>query len=208
MRAHPLTLALYWLLLGGLYIFGELAGEVYEREGFFFDGPILAWLSARQSPALTWLARAFSLLGSVYGLAPLGIGIALYLWRRSRRSLRFLIFGAGGAVALDYLFKIIFSRARPALYPQLSPVGGYSFPSGHAVASTAFFLSLYFIARRLWPRFSPLIGVLGLLLTLGVSLSRPYLQVHFPSDIIAGWALAAAWVLGLRFWYLHVPEPS
>lgn len=203
---------LYWaLLLGALYLFGSLAGEVYEREGFFFDGPLLTFLDTHQTPALTAAAQFFSFVGSVYLLGPLGLllvaTLVAWLGRRSRRTVIFLVLGAGGAVALNYLFKAVFARTRPELYPQLSPVGGYSFPSGHTMASTAFFLTLYLILRQLRPRLAPAVGALGLLLSVAipvaVGVSRMYLQVHYPSDVLAGWALSSAWVLGVRLWYVR-----
>jgi membrane-associated phospholipid phosphatase len=193
---------LYWgALLGALYAFVELAEEVYEKEGFFFDQPILTWLNVHQSPPLTALFVALSFVGSVFVLGPLTLALVAALWQRSRRAAVFLVLGLGGAVALNYTVKALLARARPDLFPQLSPVGGFAFPSGHTMASTGFFLTLYLIVRRVAPRRQGLAATLGLLLMLGIGLSRNYLQVHYPSDVLAGWALSSAWVLGVNLWY-------
>ena len=193
---------LYWgALLGGLYAFVELAEEVYEKEGFFFDQPVLTWLNVHQSAPLTALFIALSFVGSVFVLGPLTLALVAALWPRSRRAAVFLVLGLGGAVALNYTVKALLARARPDLFPQLSPVGGFAFPSGHTMASTGFFLTLYLIVRRVAPRWQGLAATLGLLLTLGIGLSRNYLQVHYPSDVLAGWALLSAWVLGVNLWY-------
>ncbi len=193
---------LYWgALLGALYAFVELAEEVYEKEGFSFDQPILTWLNSHQSPPLTTLFLALSFIGSVFFLGPLTLALVAALWQRSQRSAVFLILGVGGAVALNFAFKALLARVRPDLFPQLSPVGGFAFPSGHTMASTGFFLTLFLIVRRLAPRWQGVAATVGLLLTLGIGLSRNYLQVHYPSDVLAGWALSSAWVLGVNLPY-------
>lgn len=189
------------ILFGALYLFGELAGDVYERERIAFDAPILTWLDGVQTPALTTAAHFLSFVGSVYVLAPVGLLLAVFLWRRVRRAAIFFMLAFGGAVALNLAAKALFARVRPDLFTSLSPTTNYSFPSGHTMGSTAFFLALYLIARHLAPRSRWWIGLGGLVLTLGISLSRPYLQVHYPSDILAGWALSVAWVLGVNLWY-------
>jgi membrane-associated phospholipid phosphatase len=200
-RIHP-SLLLYWgALLATLYAFAELAGDVYERERIGFDVPILNWFHAITTPPLTALALTLSFIGSVYILAPAMLIVVLWLWRVSKRSALFFVLGFGGAVMLNFAAKAFFARLRPDLFAQLSPENSFSFPSGHTMGSTAFFLSLYFVIRQHAPKWQWLAAVLGLLLTLGISLSRPYLQVHYPSDILAGWALSTLWVLGVNLWY-------
>lgn len=193
---------LYWgALLGSLHAFVELAEEVYEKEGFFFDQPILTWLNSHQSTPLTTLFLALTFIGSVFFLGPLTLALVAALWRRSQRSAVFLVLGVGGAVALNYVFKAVLARVRPGLFPRLSPASGFAFPSGHTMASTGFFLTLYLIVRRVAPRWQGVTATVGFLLTLGIGVSRNYLQVHYPSDVLAGWALSSAWVLGVNLWY-------
>lgn len=198
----PPVLLLYWgVLLAALYLFAKLAGEVYEQERFAFDASLLTWFHSIVSPPLTGLALGLSYVGSIYGLAPPTLVLMALLWRRSRRAVVFVALSLGGAVALNLTVKAFFARLRPDLFAQLSPETSFSFPSGHTMASTALFLSLFLVVRQLWPRWQCLSAGSGLLLTLGISLSRPYLQVHYPSDILAGWALSSAWVLGVNLWY-------
>ncbi|MBS1137328.1 MAG: phosphoesterase pA-phosphatase-like protein [Proteobacteria bacterium] len=137
--------------------------------------------------AVTWL-------GSLAVLLPL----ALLLWwrRRGERSASFVALALIGASALGHLVKLIAARPRPDLYPPLVPMPeDWSFPSAHAVQVTAFAL-----AWLLRPGTSP--GRIEIVVFLAaaalVGVSRPYLQVHFPSDVIAGAILAALWVLLLR----------
>lgn len=198
----PKHFLFYWgLLLGALYLFTELAEDVYQQEGFFFDQPLLTWLSIHQSPTLTSLALSLSFSGSAYVLTPLTLLLLAVLWRVSRREALFFVLAFGGAVALNLATKALFARPRPEFFPQIAPEASFSFPSGHTMASTAFFLALYLIARRHAPRYRWLVAALSLAMVLGISLSRPYLQVHYPSDIAAGWTLSSAWVLLVNAYY-------
>jgi membrane-associated phospholipid phosphatase len=200
-RPHP-SLLFYWGgLLALLYVFAELAGDVYEHERIRFDAPLLGWFHGIVTPPLTTLAFVLSFIGSVYVLAPGMLLIMLALWRVSKRSVIFFVTAFGGAVALNFAAKAFFARLRPDLFAQLSPEKSFSFPSGHTMASTAFFLALYFLVRQHAPKWQWLAAFVGLLFTLSISLSRPYLQVHYPSDILAGWALSTLWVLGVNVWY-------
>ena len=106
-----------------------------------------------------------------------------------------------GALALNVGAKLLFARVRPDLFTPLEPALGYSFPSGHAMLSAAFGVAFFVVVRRQFPHWQVLAGTAALLFVLGISLSRPYLQVHYPSDILAGWALSCAWVLGLGLWF-------
>ncbi len=200
-RLHP-ALLLYWAgLLAAFYLFSELADEVYEQERLEFDEPILTWFHSIVSPPLTTVALTLSFIGSVYVLTPALFIILVWLWRVSKRSSLFFFISFVGAVGLNYAAKAFFGRVRPDLFAQLSPEDYFSFPSGHAMGSSAFFLGVYFVVRQHAPKWQWLAAVGGFILTVGISLSRPYLQVHYPSDILAGWALSTLWVLGVNLWY-------
>ena len=196
------SLLAYWACLGGaLYLFAELAGEVSEHEGFFFDAPILSWFAAHQTFKLVSTAQALSLLFAPVMLALVSAGIAIALGKKHLRDSLFLALSLGGATLLNVFFKLFFERLRPSVAERLTPAPGFLFPSGHAMASAAFSLGLYLLIRRLYPRYQWGIAFVGVLLTFLVGLSRLDLQVHYPSDVLAGWALAVAWVLGVNLWY-------
>ena len=159
-----------------------------------WDHAGLALAHAARVPWLDALFTAVTWLGSLAVLLPL----ALLLWwrRRGERSASFVALALIGASALGHLVKLIAARPRPDLYPPLVPMPeDWSFPSAHAVQVTAFAL-----AWLLRPGTSP--GRIEIVIFLAaaalVGVSRPYLQVHFPSDVIAGAILAALWVLLLR----------
>lgn len=102
-----------------------------------------------------------------------------------------------GERGLNLAGKYFFARPRPHLFPQLAPEHDFSFPSGHTMASLALVLGLFWLLEG-DPKASRLALLLGLPWALGVALSRLYLQVHYPSDVLAGWALTLAWFFGLR----------
>ncbi|MEZ0321414.1 MAG: phosphatase PAP2 family protein [Thermus sp.] len=193
-----------WLLLGGFYgllvgslaLFVELAEDVYRKEGFAFDGAILAGFHRHQSPLGDALALALTQTASPPAVI-LGV-LALLLWAyRRRRPWPILLIFLGGSEALNLLAKVFFARSRPHLFPQLTPESDYSFPSGHTMASLALVLALYWALEDRPALAAPAL-LLGLAWALMVASSRLYLQVHYPSDVLAGWALTTAWFLGLR----------
>jgi len=193
------TLGLWLALAALLAVFIAFAQDVYQHEGFAFDAPLLGWLHALARPRLTALARALSAIGEppVVGTATALVVMALLLARRWRRALAFAL-EVGGAAALTLVGKAFFARPRPTLYPHMVVETNYSFPSGHATGDLAFYLALHLLAWHTLPGRWRWIGVAGLLLALVIGASRPYLQVHYPSDILAGWAFGAAWVLGVH----------
>lgn len=195
--APPWLLGLLFLSLLG---FGGLAEDVYEREGFFFDGPVLTFLHAQQSGF--WSAWALALTQSASAPVVGGLALLVLLWAYWRR-LGWPVFalGLGGAVLLNQASKLLFARTRPHLFPQLTPEHDYSFPSGHTMASLALVLALYLLLAPRFPRVARWVLGLGLPWAFLVGLSRLYLQVHYPSDVLAGWALSFLWVVGVGLWY-------
>lgn len=189
------TLVWAWgLLLIALLGFLSLAEDVYEKEGFPFDAPLLNRLHHWRAPTLDHLATTLTQTASAKVIGPLALALAPggYLWRLPWS--RFVV-SFGGAVLLSEAGKIAFARERPHLFPQLTPEHDFSFPSGHSVASLALVAGLYFLLRHRFPRKAPWVLVLGIPWAFLVGISRLYLQVHYPSDVLAGWALATFWTL-------------
>ena len=206
LRRLSWPLVLYWGTLFGLvWLFTELLEELYEDGGFFFDEPVLNWFYGLLDPALTQIMLVASTLGGVRVMIGLAVLVTLFLWRVSHREALFFLFSMGGASLLMVLTKYLISRPRPALFPDVDfwETASPSFPSGHATGSVAFFLSVYLVTARLAPKWRALAALVGLPVVIWVCASRLYLQVHYPSDILAGLALASAWVLGVNAFYRH-----
>lgn len=206
LRRLSWRLLLYWgVLIGGVWLFAELGSEVYEQAGFFFDEPVLAWFYKRQTPWLSDIMYTLSVVGSEWVMIPVATLITLLLWWRTGYEWRFFMLSMGGASLIMLLTKFSLARARPELFPnaELWQTSTPSFPSGHATGSMALFLTLYLFTRQRGSQWRYTVLVVGGLFTLLVGVSRLYLQVHYPSDILAGWALAAAWVLGVNLFYIR-----
>ena len=126
--------------------------------------------------------------------------LAVLWWRNYRYDWIALAVSIVGATVLNQIVKQIFERSRPSLFPHLQDVTGYSFPSGHSQSALAFYSVLaYFIARRLPPKWRIPVYILAALWIVMVGLSRNYLEVHYPSDVLAAFAVTLPWALTVIF---------
>ncbi len=171
------------------------------------DGPFQRVALAGRSEAVTSVVLFVTELGALWTLAALTLGIGLALWRVHRRSSLYLLLGAGGAGLLNLGAKWLAQRPRPSGL-SLAEASGFSFPSGHAMASMGCFLALYFVTRRTRPGVQWVVLAAALIATGAVGASRVYLGVHYPSDVLAGWSLGAAWVIALTAWYRREPPAA
>lgn len=165
-----------------------------------FDHAGLALAHAWRSP---WLDQAFLVLtwlGSLAVLAPLASIVGVLLWRRGYRGeAGFCLAALAGAALLARAAKQLTLRPRPDWYPALAAVAApLSLPSAHAMQVTALALALLLVVARLAPRYrNRALPALAAVVAL-VGVSRLYLQVHYPSDVLAGTIAAACWVAGLH----------
>ncbi len=201
-------LALFVCVLVPLFLFGELAENIRESEPFAFDEAILRFMQHRANPILDRLMLLASAIGSgpVVGIVDVAVWLLLLVRRRWLDALLWAL-ATGGAALLNQLAKHSYERIRPELWPSIAPETSFSFPSGHAMQSTALAAALLVL---LWPtaaRIPAMVG--GVLFALLVGISRVYLGVHYPSDVLAGWAASIAWVAGLSFlFHRHAFRPG
>ena len=144
------------------------------------------------------VAREVTALGSTPVLTGVTLAAAGYLALVGLRSSALLVLAAvGGGTALSSLLKLGFQRPRPELVPHTIQVYTASFPSGHAMLSAVTYLTLGALLMRVQSRWTVKAYVLALavLTTLLVGASRVYLGVHWPTDVLAGWCIGAAWAL-------------
>lgn len=161
-----------------------------------FDAPGLRFFHALENRFLTGTWNVLSWLGSIVVVGPLSIVLANRVVRSSRRDAWALVVSAIGASLVHSAIKMSLPRPRPQLFPMLGlHPGEGSFPSGHAVNVTAAFLSLALVSSRVWPRRARTIAYGAAFVIAWVSIGRLYLQVHWPSDVLAGWFIGAAWAL-------------
>jgi membrane-associated phospholipid phosphatase len=144
-------------------------------------------------PGLDRLFRVSHQLGTLPFCAALVLSAAAWCLTRGERRLALLWILAGLATeATQEGLKRVVARPRPALWPYLIPHSGYSFPSGHALASAAFFPLIAWTWSRARPREKAPAWTIAVALLLFVGFGRLYLGVHWPSDVLAGWALGVA----------------
>lgn len=198
-------LAAFALASAALYGFAQIAEEVLEGETHAFDEALLIALRTPgdvDNPiGPLWLESMFVDITSLGGhttLAIITLAVAGFLLidRRSATALLVLVSVAGGAL-ISHFAKLGFSRPRPELVGQLVDVQTLSFPSGHAMLSAVTYLTLGVLLTRTTKRHAARVYFLGIavLLTLLIGLSRIYLGVHYPTDVLAGWFLGSAWAM-------------
>jgi undecaprenyl-diphosphatase len=166
------------------------------------DRDVSLWFALHRQ---AWLTQAMLLVSEAHGtviVLAATAGIALWrAWRRDRNAVRAL-FVVPAAMLLNFGCKNVFQRARPVFDDPLVQLATYSFPSGHAIASTVFYGTLWALAMsRLRSRALRIaVTVAAVLLVLLVCFSRVYLGAHYPSDVMAGMALGLLCLLAFQHW--------
>lgn len=187
---------LLFLLIGfaALCMVGIAAGRLIGPTAGSAEVQALTSIAGIRSPALTVIAKTLSVLGSSLFLIPLVAVALVWLWRRRRyEQVTVLVTTTVGAIGMAEIIKAGAGRLRPEVVSHLTDASSPSFPSQHALQSLAIYgvLALTLGASRSG-RWSLLAA--ASLLAAGVALSRLYLGVHYPSDVIGGLLLAAGWL--------------
>ncbi len=189
---------LFWL---PAIIFCYIAGEILERQPFYLDTAVLNWIHAHSSYFLDNFFLVLTTIGNAEIIAPIALLISGLLYYKRYRQKAIIVFTAFfGAAAANLILKLLFHRTRPAFWQSAIHETGYSFPSGHAMMSSALVLSIIVLVwNTRWQWFA--IGI-GMPFVALVGYSRLYLGVHYPTDVIAGWLASAAW-LSIVVFTLH-----
>jgi undecaprenyl-diphosphatase len=188
-----------------LFAFVQVAEEMREGEMQAFDERILLAFRTAGDPAdpvgppwVEEMVRDFTALGSTGVLTIVTLAVAGWLVVVGKgRTAGFVLVAVIGGVIVSSLLKLGFARPRPDLVPHGMPVFTNSFPSGHAMMSAVVYLTLGDLLARAQRSVALKVYILSLalFLTVLVGLSRIYLGVHWPSDVLAGWAVGACWAL-------------
>lgn len=202
-RFHSARAAVGMVLIAGLGIaaagtgaFVALADQVSEGDTQMLDEGIMAFLGEHR---IEWIQA------SLLEITALGTGLvimmivgvaALLLWHtRHRYSAVLLLVSSGGGLLLNGILKMGFDRPRPQIFEWATHASSSSFPSGHAMGSAIVYATVAYLAARLqrrwWSRLLTLTSAAALILL--IALSRLYLGVHYPSDVIAGMVIGLAW---------------
>ncbi|WP_163102706.1 phosphatase PAP2 family protein [Peribacillus alkalitolerans] len=189
-------------------VFFNLVDELRENELEQFDSMIINFIQSHVSERLTILMKFFSYLGSVKWIIAivLIVSIILVITRKSRYA-SYLIISSGIGALFNLALKWLFHRERPDIFPIIIEQG-FSFPSGHSMGSFILYVSLAVVLSKI-SRYYILEVVIGIVfgfLVVSIGISRIYLGVHYPSDVIAGFSAGGLWVTicGLALNYYEI----
>lgn len=182
--------------------FAILVILVWNGETNSFDMALRNWALSFNTLTTVAVWEDISLMGSVVVLSSLTfLSVGLFAMWRDWPSLRQITFAMGGAAVLDTVLKLAVHRPRPdEVYAHTMPAS-YSFPSGHALYSLTFYISIAIImsrnsrgnqARAIW--------IVAVMMFALIGLSRIFLGVHYGSDVLGGYLVAALWLMFILMW--------
>ncbi len=174
-----------------------------------FDNRIISYVQGLESQPLTTIMKFFSFIGDTVPVIVITLLSAFFLYRvlHHRRELVLLMITMIGSTLLNVLLKHLFQRARPDIN-QIAFEEGFSFPSGHSMAAFSLYGILTFL---LWRHIDTRVGR-GTLLTVNglmiliIGLSRIYLGVHYPSDVIGAYTASGFWLFSVIWYYQWLQE--
>ncbi len=192
------SLILLGIILPLVCFFGIAIAVFASNFSLVWDVTILEKIYAIASPDLDAIAYSLTQLGRAKSIAAIALFVSLFLGSRKQwRSLSYLLITIIGSGLLNLITKVLFHRHRPTLWESLSPEFDFSFPSGHAMLSLTLVMAIaVLVPQRHW---RSLFLFCGVLLAIAIGWSRLYLGVHYPSDVLGGWALAIAWVMWISW---------
>jgi membrane-associated phospholipid phosphatase len=186
-----------------LVIFIWLGIQIRTGNPTPFDLAGRAGLRALESPTLSAIMWGASVYGAPSRLSPIGLLAAgIFLYRGWRRGALLVVVTLAGAWIVDSGLKLLYGRARPEPFFDYYPApASYSFPSGHSLFSVCFFGGLaVLLTHRINSRvLQTVVWLVALVLILLIGASRVYLGVHYPTDVVGGYAMGVTWVTAVAF---------
>ena len=181
----------------GLGVFALLAEGVEEGITQHFDESVLHWFAQRRTPFLDETALEITTLGNGLVLVMIVLIASVFLWQTQHKwSASLLLFATISGKLLNTILKLFYDRTRPSIVEALANVSSPSFPSGHAMSAMVVYGSVAYLVGRLEPGRNLRITtwLVATLVILAIGISRTYLGVHYPSDVVAGFIAGLAWL--------------
>jgi undecaprenyl-diphosphatase len=183
------------ICLAIIYTLAKLSEDVLEREAFSFDKAILLWIHQFANPTLDRIMLNITRLGnpSTVVLIVL-VTLGILWWRRYYQEAKIFLLNCLGGAVLSYGLKLAFSKPRPHLWQLLISETSYSYPSGHALGSMVLYGFLAYLLGNHFPQYARIFYLIATILIVAIGLSRLYLGVHWPTDVIAGYGVGFLWI--------------
>ncbi|MHA7583838.1 phosphatase PAP2 family protein [Paenibacillus vandeheii] len=186
-----------------LAVFSIIALSISDNQIHRFDDSLITWIQGMESQGMTRWMELFTWIGSGIPVVIITIlsMVVLYVFLKHRRELLFLGCVIAGSAILNTLLKLMFHRARPTIH-RIIEVSGYSFPSGHSMAAFSLYGGLAFL---IWKHIPTAVGrvlmiIVSAMFILMIGMSRIYLGVHYPSDVVGGYFMSGCW-LAVCIWF-------
>lgn len=182
--------------------FGAVAAMVCSRKIGAFDRAVVDFWQGMESPGMTGVMKFITTIGSGGPVVAITIAIMLFLFfvLKHRKELILFVFVLAGSEALNVVLKTLFHRERPTIH-RLIPESGFGFPSGHSMGAFSLYGMLAFLLWKhipvWWGRTLLILAACAFILAIGIS--RIYLGVHYPSDVLAGYLASGFW-MGASIW--------
>jgi undecaprenyl-diphosphatase len=178
------------------WVFGELAETVMAGKTQAFDEAVLRWMGAHHTKLLDSAMLEITALGTGTVVLMIVCISALFLaLTKHRYSALLLLVATAGGIGLNLVLKVFFDRPRPSVIVWGTTAVSSSFPSGHAMSATIVYSTVAYLAARLyrhaWQRWVTML--IAAIVIVSISVSRLYLGVHYPSDVLAGAVVGLAW---------------
>ncbi len=184
------------ICLVSLLILSYLFEEVIEGQAFIFDESFLLRLHQYANPNLDAVMLVITRLGNPEIILPVSFGsIAILWWNKYQLEAKVFAVGCLGTTILNMGLKLVVEKSRPKLWSLLISETSFSFPSGHALGSLFIYGFLAYLLARRYPKFSLVINIISAMLIILIGFSRLYLGVHWLTDVLAGYGIAAIWLI-------------
>lgn len=195
-QSRNLLIAFVIIIVSGS-LFGMIVRFISNGQIKNFDLPIIEFVQGLETPWLTVVLKAFTWIGSAYGVVPITLIICAILFygiNEKKRAI-FFAFSIVSTIILNESLKLYFVRDRPEIY-RLMDAGGFSFPSGHTMMAFSLYGMIVYVTWRHLKETKQriFIMILATFIAFLIAISRIYVGVHFPSDIVGGFAASTCWI--------------